>query len=247
MRICLPFSSGSPNVWEPDLILSIEATLASNKRGVSTIQVSFPGSAGDISSHLRRTHLGSSFVPRQVLVGNPSQILKVLLALHNAILLSISPQVTSQMLGPTIRRDVSLFLDSLAKFWKLFFQFSERHELGSDHQHDSAYLLTLLHKTCTTVSSLNQRISLSQRASLTLAQWVAALLCSEWLESAPEMQTSLSFPLATILHLCHSSTELKRAFEDLVVPVLVNLKAENRRFAPELQVCPLLALSRLTC
>jgi hypothetical protein len=242
VRICLPFSSGSPNVWEPDLILSIETTLASNKQGVSTIQVSFPGSAGDISTRLRRTHLGMSLMPRKVLVGNPCQTLKVLLALHNAILLSISPQATPRTLGPTIRRDVSLFLDSLGKLWKLFFQYSEIHELGPDDQLDSASLLTLLHKTCTSVSPLNQKISLSQRASLTLAQCVAALLGSDKLESALETQTSVSFPLTTISQLSHSNTELKRAFEDLVIPVLVNLKAENRQFAPELQVCFLLAL-----
>ena len=227
------------------MIISVESVLDSNRQSLHTVQVLFPGDPEDISMRLRKTNL-VAMSPSRVSVGNPYQSLRVMLALHDAILLRIS-QPASQMLGPAFRRDVSLFLDSFHGLWKLFLRLREMSEPRGDPHDIATLLLTILHKVYSVVLSMKQKISLDQRASLLLAQCIADLIGSEWFESDIKTQMSISKPLSSVLHLSRANQQLKRAIEDTALPGLVNLKVQDQRFATELQVCVLLMRVRILC
>ena len=218
-----------------DLIISVEDVLDSSKPPLHTKRVLFPRNTDDISARLRKTNLAIT-APSQVSIGNPYQCLKVLLALHDAILHRIS-QPAAKMLGPVYRRDLSLYLGSFLRLWKLFLRLQETPE-QQINQHDLAYpLLTIVQEVHSLVMSMKQKISLDQRSSLLLAQCVADLIGTEWLRLDLQTQMSISKPLSTILTVSQIDLQLKKAFDAIVLPVLSNIKAQNHIYVTELQVC----------
>jgi hypothetical protein len=212
--------------------MSLEAVLIPTKQTVSTIQVEFPCNTGDISNRLRNTHLGESFMLSKARIGNACQTLSVVLALENAIMSWLSPRISAQMLGTTLRRDASVFLDSFGRLWKLFLYFRG----VQDHFDFAAPLLTLLHKAYLALLPLKHKISLCQRASFMLAQCICELLSSDWIESDHNAQMAIRSPLHQVLSTAHSSRELALALEDLLLPVLISKNHDNKVYVPELQV-----------
>ena len=173
-------------------------------------------------------------------VGNVADAVRVVLKLQGIFTEHSTLPLSDQMLGLSLQRTYSWTLDSLQRMWKLLFREDDKPELlrdtFSDHLID---ILDILAALCSANAHFKRKVFSSTRPTILLVGCVADLLRSHCLENDVPLQMRLCQSLTRIMLMRSSVLEISNAVEDILVPVLQSLLDGERRFAPALQVDPL--------